>query len=182
MHPNGQWHPEACQGRSFVSLSGHFAIGSQLVSTLPAPWEAYTINIHRIGMALLESQRAMLRVSEPLGRLGITAKVGQEKLLFNFFLDSPKPLFRAGCSFSPMLNLSLHFVRSFFGCSELHGKLMCQTHSAIAVIFRKVGRRSNLRNDGLSRVIYLRDFILRLFFGHKLEHLFGCIIGMLIHD
>jgi hypothetical protein len=28
----------------------------------------------------------------------------------------------------------------------------------------------------------LRDFSLRLFFGHKLEHLFGCIIGMLIHD
>src|SRR6185312_10501162 len=26
-----------------------------------------------------------------LGRLGIPAEVGQEKLLFNFFLDSPKP-------------------------------------------------------------------------------------------
>jgi hypothetical protein len=59
---NGQWHPGACQGRSFVSLSGLFAIGSQLVSTSSAPWEAYTINIHRIGMA---RQRAMLRVSEP---------------------------------------------------------------------------------------------------------------------
>jgi hypothetical protein len=65
MHPNGQWHPEACQGRSFVSLAGLFAIVSQLVSALSASWEAYTINIHRIAMALLERQRAMLRVSEP---------------------------------------------------------------------------------------------------------------------
>ena len=81
-----------------------------------------------------------------------------------------------------MLNLSLHFVRSVFGCSEFHGKLVCKTHSAIAVFFCQVGRRSNLRNDGLSRVIYLRDFSLRLFFGHKFAHLFGCIIGMLIHD
>jgi hypothetical protein len=72
--------------------------------------------------------------------------VGQEKLLFNFFLDM----------LSPVLNLSLHFVRSIFGRSELHEKLMCKTHSAIAVFFRKVGRRSNLSNDGLSRLIYLR--------------------------
>jgi hypothetical protein len=32
-----------------------------------------------------------------------------------------------------------------------------------------------LSNDGLSRLIYLRDFILRFFFGHKFEHLFGCV-------
>ena len=124
-------------------------------------------------------------VSLAIGRLGrsrIPAEVGQEKLLFNFFLDSPKPLFRAGCSRSPVLNLSLHFVRSVFGRSELHGKLMCKTYSAIAVFFRKVGRRSNLSNDGLSRLIYLRDFILRFFFGHKFEHLFGCVIGTLIYD
>ena len=105
--------------------------------------------------------------------------MGHEKLLFNFFLDSPKPLFRAGCSLSPVLNLSLHFVGSVFGRSELHGKLMGKAHSAIAVFFRKVGRRSNLSNDGLSRLIYLRDFILRFFFGHKFEHLFGCVIGTL---
>jgi hypothetical protein len=123
-----------------------------------------------------------ISVVEPLGRLRNPAEMGQEKLLFNFFLDSPKPLFRAGCPFSPVLNLSLHLVRSVFGSSELHGKLVCKTHSAIAVFFCQVGRRSNFRNDGLSRVIYLRDFSLRLFFGHKFEHLFGCIIGMLIHD
>jgi hypothetical protein len=27
----------------------------------------------------------------------------------------------------------------------------------------------------------LRDFILRFFFGHKFEHLVGCVIGMLSH-
>ena len=101
--------------------------------------------------------------------------MGYEKLLFNFILDNPKPLFRAGCSLSPVLNLSLHFVGSVFGRSELHGKLMGKAHSAIAVFFRKVGRRSNLSNDGFPRLIYLRDFILRFFFGHKFEHLFGCV-------
>ena len=60
--------------------------------------------------------------------------------------------------------------------------LCARAHSAIAVFFRKVGRRSNLSNDGLSRLIYLRDFILRFFFGHKFEHLFGCVIGTLIYD
>src|SRR6476646_1932139 len=79
MHPNGQWHAEACQGRSFVSLCGLCAIGSQHVSTSSARWEAYAINIHRIGMALLERQRAMLRVSEPLARFRVPAEVGQEK-------------------------------------------------------------------------------------------------------
>ena len=59
--------------------------------------------------------------------------------------------------------------------------LWAKTHSAIAISFRKVGGRSHLSNDGLSRLIYLRDFILRFFFGHKLEHLFGCVIGMLSH-
>jgi hypothetical protein len=117
------------------------------------------------------------------GRLGrFRAEVGEEKLLFNFFLDSPKPLFRAVCSLSPVLNLSHHFMRSVFGRSELHGKLMCKTHGAIAVFFRKVGRRSNLSDDGFPRVINLRNFILRLFFGHKFEHLFGCVVGTLIHD
>jgi hypothetical protein len=28
----------------------------------------------------------------------------------------------------------------------------------------------------------LRDFILRFFFGLEFEHLFGCVIGTLIHD
>ena len=121
------------------------------------------------------------RASGRLGRFRV-AEVGQEKLLFNFFLDSPKPLFRAVCSLSPVLNLSHHFMRSVFGCSELHGKLMCKTHGAIAVFFRKVGRRSNLSDDGFPRLIYLRDFILRFFFGHEFEHLFGCVIGTLIYD
>ena len=48
---------------------------------------------------------------------------------------------------------------------------MGRTHNAIAV-----GRRSNLSNDGLS-ASYLRDIILRFFFGHKFEHLFGGVIG-----
>ena len=121
------------------------------------------------------------RASGRLGRFRV-AEVGQEKLLFNFFLDSPKPLFRAVCALSPVLNLSHHFMRSVFGCSELHGKLMCKTHGAIAVFFRKVGRRSNLSDDGFPRLIYLRDFILRFFFGHEFEHLFGCVIGTLIYD
>jgi hypothetical protein len=122
------------------------------------------------------------KASGRLGRFRIRGTVGHEKLLFNFVLDNPKPLFRAGCSLSPVLSLSLHFVRSVFGRSELHGKPMGKTHSAIAVFFCKVGRRSNLSNDGLSRLIYLRDFIRRFFFGHKFEHLFGCVIGTLIHD
>lgn len=121
------------------------------------------------------------RASGRLCRFRITAAVGYKKLLFNFILDNPKPLFRAGCSLSPVLNLSFHFVGSFFGRSELHGKLMGKAHSAIAVFFRKVGRRSNLSNDGFPRLIYLRDFILRFFFGHKFEHLVGCVIGMLSH-
>jgi hypothetical protein len=53
--------------------------------------------------------------------------------------------------------------------------LWAKTHSAIAISFRKVGGRSHLSNDGLSRLIFLRDFILRFFFGHKFEHLFGCV-------
>jgi hypothetical protein len=44
-------------------------------------------------------------------------------------------------------------VCSIFGCSEVHGKLVCKSHSAIAVFFRQAGRRSNLRNDGLSCVV-----------------------------
>jgi hypothetical protein len=59
---------------------------------------------------------------------------------------------------------------------------MGKTHSAIAVFFRQVGRRSNLRNDGLARLIYLRHFILRFFFGHEFEYLFGYVIGTLVHD
>ena len=58
---------------------------------------------------------------------------------------------------------------------SLWARLIC----TIAVFFRKVGRRSNLSNDGLSRLIYLRQFVLRFFFGHKFGHLFGCVIGML---
>jgi hypothetical protein len=180
MHSKGQWHPEACQGRS--SLPGLFAIGSQLVSALFAPWEAYTINIHRIGRRFLNASVQCFACPSPLGRFRVPTEVGYEKLLFNFILDSPKPLFRASCSLSPMLNLSFHFVGSVFGRSELHGKLMCKTHGAIAIFFRKVGRRSNLSDDGFPCVIYLRDFILRFFFGHKFEHLFGCVIGTLIHD
>ena len=121
------------------------------------------------------------RASGRLCRFRITAAVGYKKLLFNFILDNPKPLFRAGCSLSPVLNLSFHFVGSVFGRSELHGKLMGKAHSAIAVFFRKVGRRSNLINYGLPRLIYFLDFILRFFFGNKFDHLVGCVIGMLSH-
>ena len=72
-------------------------------------------------------QLTSYRASGRLGRFRVSAEVGQEKLLFNFFLDSPKPLFRAVCSLSPVLNLSHHFMRSVFGRSELHGKLMCKS-------------------------------------------------------
>ena len=129
----------------------------------------------------MDVQLTSCRASGRLCRFRITAAVEYEKVLFNFILDNPKPLFRAGCSLSPVLNLSFHFVGSVFGRSELHGKFMGKAHSAIAVFFRKVGRRSNLSNDGFPRLIYLRDFILRFFFGHKFEHLFGCVIGMLNH-
>jgi len=56
-------------------------------------------------------------------------------------------------SVSPVLNLSHHLMCSIFGCSEFHGKLVCQTHSAIAVFFRQASRRSDLRNDGLPRIV-----------------------------
>jgi hypothetical protein len=76
-----------------------------------------------------------------------------EQLLFNLILNGPKPLFGADGSVSPVLNLSHHLMCSIFGCSEFHGKLVCKTHSAIAVFFRQAGRRSNLRNDGLPCVV-----------------------------
>jgi hypothetical protein len=130
---------------------------------------------------LIDVQLTSYRPSGRLGRFRVPAEVGQEKLLFNFLLNNLKPLFRAGCSLSPVRNLSFHCVGSVFGRSELHGKLMGKAHSTIAVFFRKIGRRSNLSNDDLSRLIYLRDFILRFFFGREFEHLFGCVIGMLSH-
>src|SRR3954468_11739007 len=97
----------------------------------------------------IDVQLTSYRPSGRLGRFRVPAEVRQEKLLFNFILDNPKPLFRAGCSLSPVLNLSFHFVGSVFGRSELHGKLMGKAHSAIAVFFRKVGRRSNFEQRWL---------------------------------
>ena len=85
------------------------------------------------------SHRAAL--IDALGRPRIPAEVGHEKLLFNFSLDDS-----AGCSVSPVRDLSLHFLCPVFGRSEFHGKLVRKTHSAIQVFFREVGRRSNLRN------------------------------------
>jgi hypothetical protein len=76
-----------------------------------------------------------------------------KQLLFNLILNGPKPLFGADGSVSPVLNLSHHLMCSIFGCSEFHGKLVCQTHSAIAVFFRQARRRSDLRNDGLPRIV-----------------------------
>jgi len=76
-----------------------------------------------------------------------------KQLLFNLILNGPKPLFGADGSVSPVLNLSHHLMCSIFGCSEFHGKLVCQTHSAIAVFFRQASRRSDLRNDGLHRIV-----------------------------
>ena len=76
-----------------------------------------------------------------------------KQLLFNLILNGPKPLFGADGSVSPVLNLSHHLMCSIFGCSEFHGKLVCQTHSAIAVFFRQASRRSDLRNDGLPRIV-----------------------------
>jgi hypothetical protein len=76
-----------------------------------------------------------------------------KQLLFNLILNGPKPSFGADGTVSPVLNLSHHLMCSIFGCSEFHGKLVCKTHSAIAVFFRQAGRRSNLRNDGLPCVV-----------------------------
>jgi hypothetical protein len=131
---------------------------------------------------LIDVQLTSYRPSGRLCRFRITAVVGYEKLLFNFILDNPKPLFRAGCSLSPVRNLSFHCVGSVFGRSELHGKLMGKAHSTIAVSFRKVSRRSNLRNDGLSCVVQLSNSIRRLLFGRKFEHLLWCVCSTLVHD
>ena len=80
-----------------------------------------------------------------------------------------------------MLNLSHHLMCSIFGCSEFHGKFVCQTHSPIAVFFGKVGCLSDLRYDHLPRVVQLNNFILCLLFERKFEHLFRCVRGTLIH-
>ena len=104
-----------------------------------------------------------------------------KQLLFNLILNGPKPLFGADGSVSPVLNLSHHLMCSIFGCSEFHGKLVCKTHSAIAVFFREAGRRSDLRNDGLPRVVERSNSSLMLLFGCKFEHLFRCVRGTLIY-
>ena len=97
-------------------------------------------------------------------------------------LDRPKPLFGAGCSFLPMLNLPRHLLSSIFGFSEFHGKLVCKTHGPIAVFLCQVSRRSNLRDDGLSCVVQLRNSIRPLLFGRKFEQLLRCLCLTLIYD
>ena len=79
---------------------------------------------------------------EPCGLLSAGGRSPSEQLLFNLFLNCSKPLFGARCPFSPVLNLRRHLMCSIFGRSEFHGKLVCKTHSAIAVLFRQVGRVS----------------------------------------
>ena len=94
---------------------------------------------------------------------------------FNLLLNRPKPLFGAGRSVSPVLNLPRHLLCSVFGRSEFHGKLVCKTHGPIAVFFCQVSRRSNLRNDSLSCVVQLSDCDRRLLLGRKFEDLFRCV-------
>ena len=61
--------------------------------------------------------------------------------------------------------------------------LCARTHGPIAIFFRKVGRRSNLRNDSLSCVVQLSNSVLSLLFGRKFEHLLlRCVCLTLIHD
>ena len=60
--------------------------------------------------------------------------------------------------------------------------LCAETHGPIAVFFCQVGRRSNLRNDGLSCVVQLSNSIRRLLFGRKFEHLLRCVCLTLIYD
>ena len=52
---------------------------------------------------------------------------------------------------------------------------MCKTHGPIAVFFHQVGRRSNLRNDGLSCVVKLSNSVCCFLFGGKFDHLLRCI-------
>ena len=106
----------------------------------------------------------------------------RKQLLFDLLLDRPKPLFGAGCSISPVLNLPCHLLYSVFGGSELHGKLVCKTHGPIAVFFCQVSRRSNLRDDSLSCVVQLSNSIRRLLFGREFKHLLRCVCLTLIYD
>ena len=108
--------------------------------------------------------------------------ISGEQFLFNLLLDRLKPLFGAGCSFLPVLNLPRHLLCSVFGRSEFHGKFVCKTHGPIAVFFCQVSRRSNLRNDSLSCVVQLSNSIRRLLFGRKFEHLLRCVCLTLIYD
>ena len=72
----------------------------------------------------------------PRGRM-----IPSEQFLFNLFAGSSKPLFGAGCSFLPMLNLPRHLLSSIFGRSEFHGKLVRKTRWLDRQSSSPVGRR-----------------------------------------
>src|SRR6476620_4695943 len=107
-------------------------------------------NCWRRGAASSKSATLRLTDCEPFPA---ERRSPSEQLLFNLLLNRPKPLFGAGCSVSPVLNLPRHLLRSVFGRPEFHGKLVCKTHGPIPVFFRQVGGRSDFRNDSLPRVV-----------------------------
>ena len=52
-----------------------------------------------------------------------------------------------------MLYFRPQLMRSIFRRSKFHRKFVGQRHGAIAVPVREIGGRSDLRNDGLPRII-----------------------------
>ena len=132
--------PNLCCAINFDGSCRRRAISSWMDSEKKLPVPATDLALKTVEL----TEGGLLRGSE---------RSPHKQLLFNLILNGPKPSFGADGTVSPVLNLSHHLMCSIFGCPELHGKLVCKTHSAIAVFFRQAGRRSNLRNDGLPCVV-----------------------------
>ena len=83
------------------------------------------------------------------------AAMGYEKLLFNFILDNPKPLFRAGCSLSLILNLCFHFVGSVFGrCDVVPFDALGSAHVRMALLAFEEVPQSFQRADPIRDNLY----------------------------
>ena len=57
---------------------------------------------------------------------GVGERLRCKQLFLNLLLNYSKPLFGAGRSVAPEVNLRLQLMHSIFGRSEFHGKFMCQ--------------------------------------------------------
>jgi hypothetical protein len=70
---------------------------------------------------------------------GVGERLRCKQLFLNLLLNYSETLFGAACSVAPELNLRLQFMHSIFGCSEFHGKFMCQAHGPIGIVAKLVG-------------------------------------------